>query len=480
MRFSEDKIRDALLHPDLDVRDAAVRYFYSSTARDPALMPRAIEAIEQYGRIEAFSLTHPLNVWPQTDATIGWVIAELQSEFQALPEERHFYFLNLSRLLCHADIRLVAGRAAEISQAPHFDPKEQPAFRERLDMFGWSAEVCWNALRQFCEDNRDKNHVEELDLGHAVRVVEALARQPHEYHGPIVDILAEHVQDVSHDARRWLQPLMANLAGEMRLRAAVPLLVGNLGHPSSFQSDQSMFALAKIGTEDVVTAVCDSFPGGSRNFRLYASDLLGKIHGDLTAERILGLLPGESDLPVRINLCHALLDHFRCDGVEPARQLIRRHELTPDLRRLRSTLVATGKLTGLRFPEFDDWQEQARNDARAEQKSTRLFRKLVYEAGGDMNVVVSKLKAEISRERREAERLEAELARGRREAERLEAELARAKMARGGQARPQVPRRSDRTGVSSSERVQVGRNDPCPCRSGKKFKHCCLKNPTGY
>jgi len=25
-----------------------------------------------------------------------------------------------------------------------------------------------------------------------------------------------------------------------------------------------------------------------------------------------------------------------------------------------------------------------------------------------------------------------------------------------------------------------GRNDPCPCGSGKKFKSCCfLKNPTG-
>lgn len=25
-----------------------------------------------------------------------------------------------------------------------------------------------------------------------------------------------------------------------------------------------------------------------------------------------------------------------------------------------------------------------------------------------------------------------------------------------------------------------GRNDPCPCGSGKKFKQCCfLKNPTG-
>jgi preprotein translocase subunit SecA len=23
---------------------------------------------------------------------------------------------------------------------------------------------------------------------------------------------------------------------------------------------------------------------------------------------------------------------------------------------------------------------------------------------------------------------------------------------------------------------KVGRNDPCPCGSGKKYKHCCGKN----
>jgi uncharacterized protein YchJ len=26
---------------------------------------------------------------------------------------------------------------------------------------------------------------------------------------------------------------------------------------------------------------------------------------------------------------------------------------------------------------------------------------------------------------------------------------------------------------------KVGRNDPCPCGSGKKYKHCCLKKDQG-
>jgi hypothetical protein len=117
-----------------------------------------------------------------------------------------------------------------------------------------------------------KNNLEEFDLGHALRIVEALARHPHEYHGQVVALLSEPFHDFRLDARRWLQPLMANLAGEMRLRAAIPPLVGNLGHPYSFLADQSLFALARIGSEEVVAAVCDRFRRASRDFRLWASD----------------------------------------------------------------------------------------------------------------------------------------------------------------------------------------------------------------
>jgi hypothetical protein len=455
MRYPEEKIKEAILHPDLDVRDTAIRYFYSSTSPDDTLMPQAIQAIERYGRTKAFSFTHYLNLLPQTEQTIGWVIAELQRDFEGPPEERHFYYLNLSRLLCHADIRLVAQHAPDILHAPHFDPKEQTAFRERLEMFGWNAEKCWQELNQYCEANRDKNNLEEFDLGHGVRIVEALARQPHEYQGQIIALLAEQVRDFRHDARKWLQPLMANLAGAMRLYEAIPPLVGNLGHPYSFLADQSMFALAKIGSDDVVAAVGDQFPRGSRDFRLWASDLLCKIHLDATVQRVLELLPDETDLWVRLNLCEALLDHFSDEGIEPARRLIKEHELTPDLRRLRSSLIAICKIMGSRFPEFDVWQEQAKRDAQEEWAKFQEIQKMAYEAGGDLALLVRKLQAQIAEKQSEIKKLETEVAAH----ERLLA----------------AKRPSPRPMPGPTKPTRIGRNDPCPCGSGKKFKHCCMR-----
>jgi uncharacterized protein YchJ len=450
VRYPEDKIKEAIQHPDLDVRDTAIRYFYSSTSPDQTLMPLAIQAIERYGRTKAFSFTHYLNLLPQTEPTIGWVVAELQRDGEGRPEERYFYYLNLSRLLCHADVRVVARHAPEILHAPHFDPKERTAFRERLEMFGWDAEQCWQALRQYCEATKDKNNLEDFDLGHALRIVEALARQPHEYQGQMVALLAEKVQDFRHDARKWLQPLMANLAGEMRLHEAIRPLVANLGHPYSFLADQSMFALAKIGSDEVVAAVCDQFARGSRDFRLWASDLLCKIHLDTTIQRVLGLLPGETDLAVRLNLCEALLDHFSDEGIEPARQLITEHQRTPDLRRLRSCLITVCKIMETRFPEFDVWQEQANRDGQEEWARTQEIQKMAYEAGGDLALLVRKLKAQLADQQAEKTRLEAEVSGYER------------RLVQGPSPRPTRPDR-------------IGRNDPCPCGSGKKFKHCCMR-----
>lgn len=38
-----------------------------------------------------------------------------------------------------------------------------------------------------------------------------------------------------------------------------------------------------------------------------------------------------------------------------------------------------------------------------------------------------------------------------------------------------VPEVSPPEGTVQKAQAKVGRNDPCPCGSGKKFKKCCLK-----
>jgi len=48
----------------------------------------------------------------------------------------------------------------------------------------------------------------------------------------------------------------------------------------------------------------------------------------------------------------------------------------------------------------------------------------------------------------------------------------------GGGQRPQIPQRQEQHIQPVRVEQKVGRNDPCPCGSGKKYKKCCL-NKTG-
>ena len=82
------------------------------------------------------------------------------------------------------------------------------------------------------------------------------------------------------------------------------------------------------------------------------------------------------------------------------------------------------------------------------------IQKMAYEAGGDMGLLVRKLKAQIAEQEVKRKMLEAEVA----DKERL---LSR--------------RPSPRLMPGSTRPNRIGRNDPCPCGSGKKFKHCCMR-----
>jgi len=55
MRLPAEKVREAVLHTDQDVREAAAYYFASSFSCDPTVMPLVIQAMPgalAHGRIE--------------------------------------------------------------------------------------------------------------------------------------------------------------------------------------------------------------------------------------------------------------------------------------------------------------------------------------------------------------------------------------------------------------------------------------------
>jgi len=146
MRFPEDKIKEAILHPDLEIRDRATDYFAKSYSHDVSIMAQVIKAVETYGRQDAYRLIGPSRDLPQTAESIAWVIDELNDD-QSETYENYTY--NLSMVLVEADLPLLLSNESAVMEARCFLPDLRPAIDDRLRMLSWDEATCWRRLEEF-------------------------------------------------------------------------------------------------------------------------------------------------------------------------------------------------------------------------------------------------------------------------------------------------------------------------------------------
>jgi hypothetical protein len=434
MRYPEEKIKEAILHPDPAIRERATGYFAHSYSPDPSIMPVVIRAVETHGRRNAHRLTGLCGDLCQTEGTIAWVIDELNDEQTDLYEN---YPYTLSMVLVDADPALLLPRESAILDARHFLPDLRAALTERLRMLSWDATTCWQKLEEFCEKGKDKQYTKEIDWGHAKRIVKALARYGKECEEKVHVLLSHKVHDNGHNQMKWLEPLAVGLAGRVRLESAIPLIVARLLEDGGeLLNDECAEALTRIGTPTVVEAVAEAFPRADRHFRLCATEPLEQIHSDLAVEKCLHLLGQEKEDDIRLNLADALLSHFAPEGITAARQLLLGGPLDFNGRQLRSSLLETCTIMGERFPEYGEWLAAEKAD---EEEDWQRVKELEGDPTGKMLYVLEKL-----------------------------TDIKLVDVPRPRSPLPFAPR-------LTLEAEQVGRNDPCPCGSGKRFKNCCMR-----
>jgi hypothetical protein len=440
MRYLEAQIKVAVLHPELDIRVRAVSYFAKSYATDTSIMPLVIQALETYRRQnDAYRLIGAARDLAQTEATIAWLIDELNAE-QIDKYENYAY--SLSMVLVNADTALLLPRESAIREARHFLDDLQTPLAERLRMVSWDYATCWRKLEEFCEQTKDESDASEINLAHANRIVEALARYGQEAQAKVHAFLAQKLTDYTHSPMMWLEPLVVRLAGQARLDTTVPLLVAKLLEDGGdILNQECAEALTRIGTPTVLEAVAEAFPKAEEHFRIYASGPLENIHSDLAVKKCVQLLAQEKDQGARRELAHALLGHFAPEGVEAAGLLLGGRELDFEDKGLRNYLLETCTLTGERFPEYDAWL--ATEKAEKEEHGRRI-KELEGDPRGLLLFALEKLTGKKA------------------------AEVVKTK--------PRLPPTPGLTLPREPEvKKKVGRNDSCPCGSGKKFKHCCMR-----
>jgi len=427
-RLPEAKVKQAVLHPEREVRDIAARYSAESFSSDQGVMPLVIQAVETYGWRQAVSGYMLREGLAQTDETLLWILEELGKDGDPEDEDWARYRWRLQDLLVHADADLLARHESRIMDTDGIELDVCEAITERIRLLSADPDKCWTELGEWCEREKSKHYITDVNLNEPYRLVEAIARHGEGYAGRVLSILQEQVEHFENHPTGWMEPLVVRLAGEMRLESAIPIIVEKLHEDGDLLRQECERALWKIGTDAVIEEVCRNFADAERSYRLYAAAVLEKIDSDLVVTKCLELLPNEDNNDIRVWLGHALLRRLSYDGIEPLRQLIAQGPLDPEMRGLRKEFLTAGTLMEVEFPEMEAW----RKDTEKDREKNRRFHAERF--GG------------VAEEADEYE----------------EDEFA------DYDDEPPPPPAGQK----------VGRNDPCPCGSGKKFKKCCMRKQT--
>ncbi|KKO20996.1 MAG: hypothetical protein DCC43_12465 [Candidatus Brocadia sp.] len=429
-RLPDSKVKQAILHPEREVRYVAIKYFSDSFSNDTGVMPVVIDAIEKYGWEHSYSIVGCASSLPQTDETIHWALNELSRGINKADMDQVNYFYNLSRVLAGADPGMLLQHKAEIMESGGLSADFKKNNMKRIDMLSWDGDVCWNALEDFCNVNKTKRYINEVNLGYAFQIIEALSRVGERYCDRIVSRLAEEIKDFENNPTKWMTPLIVALAGKMRLTSAVPLIIEKLKIDSDFLAEECMFALSRIGTDSVIEAVSDVFSDTDSHFRSYASGIFRRIHSDLSVKRSLAFLEKEEDYGIRTMLGMALLNNFAYDGLEIVRKLIIDEIYEPFITDLQEDLIIACTIMEERIPEYEEWKEAVgQRRAKAEERKRNFFGKLPR-SGRDEGVDYH--------------------------------------------TSGDTTQNDQKTHTIFRDAPKIGRNEPCPCGSGKKYKKCCL------
>jgi|GEM_PF-3460108 len=471
MRLTPEVIRAAILDPNSLVRREAVAYFTGSFSTDPTVMPLVTRAIDQYGREELDDL--PLYNLKQSEETLQWLIQQLGA-VDCTRESDAEYCEGLEDAILTCEPELLARHRDALVQA--LGELGMPAVDFRIEAFGRDAASLWDALGERSEIDGELFQEPE-DEFHFQSLADALAKSP-DIAADILKILDEADLD---EVPTWAELAAIRLAGWLRLEQAVPKLL------EYAQGDGELawganHALVRIGSDSVVELLESGYSDLDEDLQLLAIDLLARIHTDHSVQTTQRLLERETSRELRGRLCAALMRNFASEGIEFARQWVLASDKDFDMVETRQMLLACSLLAQQPFPERDAWLEDAKGDA-------KFLAAWLEQQGAEDDGGWDAFDHELDGDLFYADGEEAPFERGM-FGDEIDDEESDGEDGDQGEDDddedddedgPRQRRSADESSEEPREKVKpfeyanprVGRNDPCPCGSGKKYKKCC-------
>ena len=437
------RIREFLRHPDADIRLAAARYFDEAHDCGDATMHDWWAAADALGFDAVRTLLHHLEEVPDDDATLARLFAELR---KGLPAKVWF---PMRRRLERMPFELLERRIGDLRDArPLLTPGDILHAEERLALKNAAPEELWERLMAHASESEGSSAGGQDGLL-VFRLNEALARQP-EFSAPrALAILGDaSIED-------WREIFAVELAGVLRCREAIGPLIAKLRIDADYLLERARAALVRIGDPGIPARIAADWEKEEWGFKNYAHGAIASFRGAESVALLRDLIGREEDGELQIFMAVSLLEMLPGDETTlgEARQFILGLPRGAGIEALDELLATVATMAGWHFPERAEWR------ARAIAQEERMRRISEGDEAFEETVRTGMIAGLSFREA-------GDLAHGPMREDDF-APVRRLAPEPVYDRPPAVPH--------LREAPKIGRNDPCPCNSGKKFKKCCGK-----
>jgi hypothetical protein len=429
-----------LLHDDVAVREHAARYLSEAHDPSPATADDFWRSIDRFGATPSVALVADLVGLQSTE----WSCKRMMETLRSGPEEIVEY--HLQHVVQALDFPLLLAHRDELLSAEPILPHVRDHLRRRIELSEQPLDALWEALLSH-SGNIDGRYVGEFDRRESERLIEAAARHGEAAASRALDRLRNGPRD------DWMEIFCVRLLGAARFEPAAGVLIDRLRVDADVLPDDVGRALTRIGTVEVIERLEAFYPGKAWYVQMGTSVPLGRIKRPEGERALLRLLPPQSDEGLATQLAEALCDLCTTEGLDVVERMVCEDRYDSQYCDLDALTVTVATMTGYELRSGEELRRRVgqRRREREERKKS-----------GSLEDILRKMRDEFRR---------GEFAPRVTDDDDAESEYG---------TEPELPAWGDETypppagGTFRREAPKVGRNDPCPCGSGKKYKKCCL------
>lgn len=455
MRLTEDQIVDLIGHPDKLVRQTALDYFTQAFKDHPRLFAAVKDAAEKYGGDELIAYWEWFAQLTLPEDQIPWLVQQSTVDDSAFSDACRY-------LLFAQDIRALARHQALWIDNADLGIGDDTGewLKLRLALIGATAADAWAALQGWARERakaKDDQEFENSWMADAwTEVVQREGRA--EFSERVREIVLEGEADPT-TANFYLMPFAIRLAGAWKLEdTAAAIFQYDLEARNDLSSQEIGPALAKIGGDAAVRALTHEWPNWDQGRRTLAALYLAYQRGPVaieTAIALAGELAPQPDAGDILNLLgDCVLVHFDQDAGERLIAALGTDEaITPCAK----SLITWADALKFEHPQRQDWVRLVAK------RHVELLSREHHACGPGCD-------HDHGHEHEHHHYHEHDAC-----GPGCDHDHEHHHHHADDELEGVVESDADDDSLTvRRDQTRVGRNDPCPCGSGKKYKKCCL------